>query len=165
VVERVFREHRAKMLAALVRALGDIELAEDALQEACALALRRWPQTQVPEDPVAWLLLAARNRAIDRLRRARMAQVKQAEAAAQTDWAQIAALYDDLARQIGQAAYKVTDEQVASVVEEAGSQRAAFELIVASTLGAGLHRWRRGRKVLEEALGTTQSHVPPANTG
>jgi RNA polymerase sigma factor (sigma-70 family) len=80
VVERVFRQHRAKMLAALVRALGDFELAEDALQEACALALRRWPQTQVPDDPVAWLLLAARNRAIDRLRRARMAQVKQAEA-------------------------------------------------------------------------------------
>jgi RNA polymerase sigma factor (sigma-70 family) len=80
VVERVFREHRAKMLAALVRVLGDFELAEDALQEACAVALRRWPQTQVPDDPIAWLLLAARNRAIDRLRRARMAQVKQAEA-------------------------------------------------------------------------------------
>jgi uncharacterized peroxidase-related enzyme len=59
--------------------------------------------------------------------------------------------YDDLARQIGQAAYKVTDEQVASVVEKAGSERAAFELIVASTLGAGLHRWRRGLKALEEA--------------
>ena len=59
--------------------------------------------------------------------------------------------YDDLARQIGQAAYKVTDEQVASVIERAGSERAAFELIVASALGAGLHRWRRGLKALEEA--------------
>jgi uncharacterized peroxidase-related enzyme len=59
--------------------------------------------------------------------------------------------YDDLARQIGQAAHKVTDEQVASVVERAGSERAAFELIVASALGAGLHRWRRGLKALEEA--------------
>jgi uncharacterized peroxidase-related enzyme len=59
--------------------------------------------------------------------------------------------YDDLARQIGQAAYKVTDEQVASVVERAGSERATFELIVASALGAGLHRWRRGLKALEEA--------------
>jgi AhpD family alkylhydroperoxidase len=59
--------------------------------------------------------------------------------------------YDDLARQIGQAAYKVTDEQVASVVERAGGERAAFELVVASTLGAGLHRWRRGLKALEEA--------------
>lgn len=58
--------------------------------------------------------------------------------------------YDDLARQIGQAAYKVTDAQVASVVERAGSEQAAFELIVASALGAGLHRWRRGLKALEE---------------
>ena len=45
--------------------------------------------------------------------------------------------YDDLARQIGEAAYKVTDEQVAKVVEKAGSEGAAFELIVASALGAG----------------------------
>ncbi|HKO86006.1 MAG TPA: hypothetical protein VJ140_15950 [Actinomycetota bacterium] len=59
--------------------------------------------------------------------------------------------YDDLARQIGQAAYKVTDEQVARVVERAGGERATFELIVASALGAGLHRWRRGLKALEEA--------------
>ena len=59
--------------------------------------------------------------------------------------------YDDLARQIGQAAYKVTDEQVARVVERAGSERATFELIVASALGAGLHRWRRGLKALKEA--------------
>jgi uncharacterized peroxidase-related enzyme len=59
--------------------------------------------------------------------------------------------YDDLARQIGQAAYRVTHGQVASVVDKAGSERAAFELIVASALGAGLHRWRRGLKALDEA--------------
>jgi RNA polymerase sigma-70 factor (ECF subfamily) len=75
-VERVFREHRARMLAALVRAVGDFELAEDALQDACATALRRWPDT-VPDDPVAWLLTVARNRAIDRLRRARLAREKE----------------------------------------------------------------------------------------
>ncbi|HEY0452661.1 RNA polymerase sigma factor [Actinophytocola sp.] len=78
-VERVFRENRARMLAALVRALGDFELAEDALQDACATALRRWGDT-VPDDPVAWLLTVARNRAIDRLRRARMAVAKEADA-------------------------------------------------------------------------------------
>jgi RNA polymerase sigma factor (sigma-70 family) len=76
VVEQVFREHRARMLAALVRVLGDFELAEDALQDACATALRRWPDT-VPDDPVAWLLTVARNRAIDRLRRARLARAKE----------------------------------------------------------------------------------------
>ncbi|WP_051174167.1 RNA polymerase sigma factor [Amycolatopsis orientalis] len=80
VVERVFREHRARMLAALVRALGDFELAEDALQDACAQALRRW--SEPPDDPVAWLLTVARNSAIDRLRRARLGREKQEEAAA-----------------------------------------------------------------------------------
>jgi RNA polymerase sigma factor (sigma-70 family) len=65
-VEEVFREHRTRMLAALVRVLGDMELAEDSLQDACAQALRSW--TDVPRDPMAWLLTVARNRAIDRLR-------------------------------------------------------------------------------------------------
>ncbi|GAB2988239.1 sigma-70 family RNA polymerase sigma factor [Amycolatopsis acidiphila] len=83
VVERVYREHRARMLAALVRILGDFELAEDALQDACTLALRRWEDT-VPGDPVAWLLTAARNKAIDRLRRARVGQEKQEQTAAGT---------------------------------------------------------------------------------
>jgi RNA polymerase sigma factor (sigma-70 family) len=75
-VELVYREHRARMLAALVRALGDFELAEDALQDACALALRHWRAT-VPDDPVAWLLTTARNRAVDRLRRTRLGRQKE----------------------------------------------------------------------------------------
>jgi RNA polymerase sigma factor (sigma-70 family) len=75
-VERVFREHRPRMLAALVRAVGDFELAEDALQDACALALRRW-DGRVPDDPVAWLLTVARNRAIDRMRRAAVGREKE----------------------------------------------------------------------------------------
>jgi uncharacterized peroxidase-related enzyme len=62
------------------------------------------------------------------------------------------AAYDDLARQIGDAAYKVTDEHVAKVVEQAGSERAAYELIVASALGAGLYRWQVGLKVLDAAM-------------
>ncbi|WP_435120460.1 RNA polymerase sigma factor [Amycolatopsis thermoflava] len=76
VVGRVYREHRARMLAALVRVLGDFELAEDALQDACALALRAWRDT-VPDDPVAWLLTAARNRAVDRLRRDQVGREKE----------------------------------------------------------------------------------------
>jgi len=76
-VDHVHREHRARRLAALVRVLGDFELAEDALQDATALALQRWDD--VPDDPVAWLLTAARNSAIDRLRRARRGREKLAE--------------------------------------------------------------------------------------
>ncbi|HVV08438.1 RNA polymerase sigma factor [Amycolatopsis sp.] len=75
VLLEAYREHRARMLAALIRVLGDFELAEEALQDACALALRKWGD-RVPDDPVAWLLTAARNSAIDRLRRARRGQEK-----------------------------------------------------------------------------------------
>jgi RNA polymerase sigma factor (sigma-70 family) len=78
VLQRVYREHRARMLAALIRVLGDFELAEDALQDACALALGAWGEP-APDDPVAWLLTAARNCAIDRLRRARLGREKFAE--------------------------------------------------------------------------------------
>jgi RNA polymerase sigma factor (sigma-70 family) len=78
-VERVYREHRARMLAALVRVLRDFELAEDVLQDACTLALDRWAGA-APDDPVAWLLTVARNRAIDRLRRAKAGREKQQEA-------------------------------------------------------------------------------------
>jgi RNA polymerase sigma-70 factor (ECF subfamily) len=68
-VEEAFREHRAQVLAALVTRLHDFELAEDALQDAFALALARWPTGGTPDSPAAWLFTVARNRAIDRLRR------------------------------------------------------------------------------------------------
>jgi uncharacterized peroxidase-related enzyme len=79
------------------------------------------------------------------------ANLRQAMAERAAGGSALEAPYDDLAQQIGQAAYKVTDEQVATVVKRAGSERAAYELIVASALGAGLHRWRRGINCLEEA--------------
>ncbi|MGW9024844.1 RNA polymerase sigma factor [Streptomyces sp. NPDC055722] len=78
VLRQVYQEHRARMLAALIRVLGDFELAEDALQDACALALGAWSGS-APDDPVAWLLTAARNSAIDRLRRARRCRERLAQ--------------------------------------------------------------------------------------
>jgi hypothetical protein len=63
----------------------------------------------------------------------------------------IAAPYDDLARQIGESAAGVTDEQVASVLRATGSEKAAFEVIAAAALGAGLLRWRQGINALDEA--------------
>jgi RNA polymerase sigma-70 factor (ECF subfamily) len=78
-VERVFREQRARALAALVRGLRDFELAEDVLSEAFEMALRRWPRTGTPDDPVAWLVTVARNRALDRFRRERVAAEKYRE--------------------------------------------------------------------------------------
>jgi uncharacterized peroxidase-related enzyme len=79
------------------------------------------------------------------------AGLRQAMAARAAGGPPLAAPYDDLARQIGEAAYQVSDEQVAKVVKQAGSERAAFELLVASALGAGLHRWQRGITVLQKA--------------
>jgi RNA polymerase sigma-70 factor, ECF subfamily len=75
-VEEAFREHRARVLAALVAGLRDFELAEDALQEAFARAIVTWPRDGTPKAPAAWLFTVARNRAIDRLRRRRTAEEK-----------------------------------------------------------------------------------------
>ena len=71
-LDGVFREHRARVLATLVGFLGDIELAEDAVQEAFAIAAERWPREGEPDNPVGWLISTARNRAIDNIRRQRV---------------------------------------------------------------------------------------------
>jgi RNA polymerase sigma-70 factor (ECF subfamily) len=71
VLEDVFRDQWGRVLATLVGFLGDIELAEDAAQEAFALAAERWPRAGQPENPTGWLITTARNRAIDRIRRER----------------------------------------------------------------------------------------------
>ncbi|NUT11006.1 MAG: RNA polymerase sigma factor [Nonomuraea sp.] len=67
--ERVFREEYGRAVSVLVRVFGDIDLAEEAVQEAFAVALRRWPESGVPPSPAGWIITTARNRAIDRLRR------------------------------------------------------------------------------------------------
>jgi RNA polymerase sigma-70 factor (ECF subfamily) len=66
---RVFREHSGRVLASLIRQLGDFDRAEDALQDAFTRALEVWPSRGIPENPAAWLVTTARNRAIDRIRR------------------------------------------------------------------------------------------------
>jgi RNA polymerase sigma-70 factor (ECF subfamily) len=70
-VERAFREHFGRAVAALIRAVGDWDVAEEAVQDAFATAAARWPETGSPRDPLAWIVAVARNRAIDRLRRER----------------------------------------------------------------------------------------------
>jgi RNA polymerase sigma-70 factor, ECF subfamily len=68
-VEQAFRKEWGRAVAALTRVLGDIQLAEDAVQDAFATAVERWPRDGTPANPGAWIITAARNRAIDRLRR------------------------------------------------------------------------------------------------
>ena len=66
---RTFREESGRAVATLIRIFGDIDVAEDAVQEAFAIAVAKWPETGTPPNPGAWIVTTARNRAIDRLRR------------------------------------------------------------------------------------------------
>jgi RNA polymerase sigma-70 factor (ECF subfamily) len=68
-IDQVFRDEAGRALATLIRLVGDFDLAEDALQEAFAVALERWPAAEPPTNPRAWLVNVARNKAIDRVRR------------------------------------------------------------------------------------------------
>ena len=80
-IERVFREQYGRAVAVLVRVLGDIDIAEDAVQDAFAEAARRWPSAGLPPSPAGWIITTARNRAIDRLRREAARDGKHAQAA------------------------------------------------------------------------------------
>jgi RNA polymerase sigma-70 factor, ECF subfamily len=79
VVDRLFREESGRAVATLIRALRDFDLAEEAVQEAFAVALATWPRRGIPDNPGAWITTTARNRAIDRLRR-RQRSVEKIEA-------------------------------------------------------------------------------------
>ena len=75
-VARVFREEHGRATATLIRVLGDFDLAEEAVADAYVAALERWPRDGVPTNPGAWITTTARNRAIDRVRRARTLATK-----------------------------------------------------------------------------------------
>ncbi|MFI6052521.1 RNA polymerase sigma factor [Streptomyces violascens] len=79
-VERVFRAEYGRAVAVLVRLLGDIGLAEEAVQDAFATAVARWPRDGLPPSPAGWIITTARNRAVDRLRREATRADRQAEA-------------------------------------------------------------------------------------
>jgi len=76
----VFRAHWWAAVAAVTRQVGDLEVAEDAVQDACAAALAQWPAEGVPASPRGWLIGTARHKALDRLRRDRRRADKEAEA-------------------------------------------------------------------------------------
>jgi RNA polymerase sigma-70 factor, ECF subfamily len=79
-VEAVFRREYGRCVATLIRFLGDIDAAEEAVQEAFTVAVARWPSDGQPPNPGAWIVTTARNRAIDRLRRESVRDERQAEA-------------------------------------------------------------------------------------
>jgi RNA polymerase sigma-70 factor, ECF subfamily len=106
-IDKVFRDEASRALATLIRLVGDFDLAEDVLQEAFATALERWPATELPSNPRAWLVNVGRNKAIDRIRRQIAFRGKQQEllleieqAAPDASDAGDAALDDDMLRLI-----------------------------------------------------------------
>jgi RNA polymerase sigma-70 factor (ECF subfamily) len=86
-IEAVFRNEADRVLATLIRLVGDFELAEEGAQDAFATALERWPATGLPSNPRAWLVNTGRNKAIDRLRRkiALRGKIRQLDAEAEID--------------------------------------------------------------------------------
>src|ERR687887_377939 len=80
-IERVFREEYGRAVAVLVRVFGDIDVAEEAVQDAFTVAVQRWPSTGTPPSPAGWIITTARNRAIDRLRREASREDRHAQAA------------------------------------------------------------------------------------
>jgi RNA polymerase sigma-70 factor, ECF subfamily len=81
MLERAYRDSAGRAIAILIRFLGDIDLAEEAVQEAFAVAAERWPATGVPPNPGGWIVTTARNKALDRLRRESSRGHREAEAA------------------------------------------------------------------------------------
>src|SRR6267378_7706238 len=68
-IEKVYHSDWGRIIAALIRLYGDFDLAEEVAQEAFAAAVDRWRQSGIPDNPRAWLIQAARNKAVDRIRR------------------------------------------------------------------------------------------------
>ena len=106
-IEKIFRDEAGRVLATLIRLVGDFDLAEDAMQDAFAVALQRWPEADPPSNPRAWLVNVGRNKAIDRVRRQIAFRGKQSELthelllhASRSDEADHAVLDDDMLRLI-----------------------------------------------------------------
>ncbi len=78
-IDAVWRIESARLIAGLVRMVGDVGLAEDLAQDALVAALERWPETGIPDKPAAWLMATAKHRAIDQLRRGKMLERKHVE--------------------------------------------------------------------------------------
>jgi RNA polymerase sigma factor (sigma-70 family) len=132
-IEAVFRIEQARLIAGLTRMLRDVSLAEELAQDALVVALERWPESGVPDNPGAWLMQTAKRRAIDRLRRSRMLDRKhrqlgreleseQARAAAEIEATADDDVGDDLLRLVFIACHPVlsTESRVALTLRLVG---------------------------------------------
>jgi RNA polymerase sigma-70 factor (ECF subfamily) len=114
---RAFRDERAAVLATLIRHVGDFQLAEDAVQDAFVAALAAWRRDGIPQNPGAWIMLTARRRAIDRLRRdrslsdrtERLAELQRLDRQEHPDMSEASAIGDDRLRLIFTCCHPVLD--------------------------------------------------------
>jgi RNA polymerase sigma-70 factor (ECF subfamily) len=146
-IDKIFRDEAGRALATLIRLVGDFDLAEDALQDAFAVGLKRWPACDVPDNPRAWLVNVAKHKAIDRIRRLavfrgkQQALVHELELNAQAPNEPPAMLDDDLLRLI----FTCCHPAFASEVQVALTLRTVCGLSTAQVARAFL--------VSEEAMG------------
>ncbi len=123
-IEEVFREEWGRAVAILTRVLGDLDRSEDAVQDAFAVALERWPRDGLPRNPGAWIITTARNRAIDRIRRervfARKAELVARLEALPADEADVSAIPDDRLALVFTCCHPAlaTDVQIALTLRE-----------------------------------------------
>lgn len=128
-IEAVWRIESTRLIAGIARVTRDIGMAEELSQDALVAALEQWPREGIPEKPAAWLMTAAKRRAMDALRRGRMLEQKHAEVARELEWEQ-----RRLAGALDQALDQVIDDDVLRLILTACHPVLAMEGRVALTL-------------------------------
>jgi len=174
-VGRIFRQESGRSVATLIRIFGDIDIAEDAVQEAFAIALRRWPVGGLPPNPGAWITTTARNRAIDGLRRAARERELLGEVAATspdsvdvTSLEEQGAMYDDRLRLIFTCCHPAlaADARVALTLRLLGglttAEVAAAFLVAEPTMAKRLTRAKHKIKAARVPYRVPDDHELPA---
>jgi RNA polymerase sigma-70 factor (ECF subfamily) len=175
-VTRIFREESGRSVATLIRVVGDIDLAEDAVQEAFAVALHKWPAEGLPPNPGGWITTTARNRALDRLRRESRGRELLSEVAVllpgdqEPDMAEevgAGAVQDDRLRLIFTCCHPAlsTEAQVALTLRLLGglstTQVARSFLVAEATMARRLVRAKRKIKAARIPYRVPQAHELP----
>ena len=173
-VGRIFREESGRSLAALIGVFGDIDLAEDAVQEAFTVALGRWPGDGVPPNPGGWITTTARRHAIDRLRRESRGRQLLSEVAVLAPGSddpgmpkEVGPVQDDRLRLIFTCCHPAlsTEAQVALTLRLLGGlstkQVASSFLVTEATMAARLVRAKRKIKVARIPYRVPQPHELP----
>jgi RNA polymerase sigma-70 factor, ECF subfamily len=151
-IEAVWKIEATRLIAAIARVTRDIGIAEELAQDALVTAFERWPQEGIPENPAAWLMTAAKRRAIDSLRRGQMVVQKHEEIAREMEWQQ-----QRLGEAMDQALDQVIDDDVLRLIFTACHPVLAMDGRVALTLrligGLSTAETARALLVSEKTMG------------